>query len=141
MEGSSSFYKKRRLCISNYCYKVTTFKVFVTLGFIWLLTVNDVVDSRRPTNNYRVLQERLNEEEIAGFRRGLAEVILGHSQRRRSRQQPRTSLELINFVSKRRVPNGPDPIHNRRAGNSNQPPGRAQRAATREAAIKDSRRH
>ncbi|KAG1368804.1 CLAVATA3/ESR (CLE)-related protein 25-like [Cocos nucifera] len=29
------------------------------------------------------------------------------------------------FGSKRRVPNGPDPIHNRRAGKSGRPPGRA----------------
>lgn len=31
----------------------------------------------------------------------------------------------FNYMSKRRVPNGPDPIHNRRAGNSGRPPGRA----------------
>ncbi|KAJ6351613.1 hypothetical protein OIU85_005448 [Salix viminalis] len=32
----------------------------------------------------------------------------------------------LNFVmNKRKVPNGPDPIHNRRAGNSKRPPGRA----------------
>ncbi|KAK9277405.1 hypothetical protein L1049_006948 [Liquidambar formosana] len=31
----------------------------------------------------------------------------------------------LNYMSKRRVPNGPDPIHNRRAGNSRQPPGQA----------------
>lgn len=31
----------------------------------------------------------------------------------------------LNFVSKRRVPNGPDPIHNRRAGKSTQPPDRS----------------
>lgn len=31
----------------------------------------------------------------------------------------------LNYVSKRRVPNGPDPIHNRRASKSRQPPGRA----------------
>ncbi|XP_030447803.1 uncharacterized protein LOC115670633 [Syzygium oleosum] len=31
----------------------------------------------------------------------------------------------LNYMSKRRVPNGPDPIHNRRAGNSKQPPGQA----------------
>ncbi|KAF5740328.1 CLAVATA3/ESR (CLE)-related protein 25 [Tripterygium wilfordii] len=31
----------------------------------------------------------------------------------------------FHFVSKRRVPNGPDPIHNRRAGKFRQPPGRA----------------
>ncbi|KAL8137423.1 hypothetical protein V2J09_003424 [Rumex salicifolius] len=29
------------------------------------------------------------------------------------------------YVSKRRVPNGPDPIHNRRVGESRRPPGRA----------------
>ncbi|XP_039068786.1 uncharacterized protein LOC120215071 [Hibiscus syriacus] len=29
----------------------------------------------------------------------------------------------LNYMSKRRVPNGPDPIHNRRAGNSRRPPG------------------
>ncbi|KAA8530294.1 hypothetical protein F0562_005003 [Nyssa sinensis] len=31
----------------------------------------------------------------------------------------------LNYVSKRRVPNGPDPIHNRRAWNSRQLPGQA----------------
>ncbi|XP_059315911.1 CLAVATA3/ESR (CLE)-related protein 25 [Lycium ferocissimum] len=31
----------------------------------------------------------------------------------------------FNFVSKRRVPNGPDPIHNRRARSSRRPPGQA----------------
>ncbi|GAA0140369.1 hypothetical protein Leryth_022680 [Lithospermum erythrorhizon] len=31
----------------------------------------------------------------------------------------------LHLVSKRRVPRGPDPIHNRRTGNSHQPPGRA----------------
>lgn len=29
----------------------------------------------------------------------------------------------LHYVSKRRVPNGPDPIHNRRAQRSRQPPG------------------
>lgn len=31
----------------------------------------------------------------------------------------------LNYMSKRRVPNGPDPIHNRRAGNSGRPPGQS----------------
>ncbi|CAN4116248.1 unnamed protein product [Withania somnifera] len=31
----------------------------------------------------------------------------------------------FNLVSKRRVPNGPDPIHNRRARSSRRPPGQA----------------
>ncbi|KAJ0042986.1 hypothetical protein Pint_19356 [Pistacia integerrima] len=30
----------------------------------------------------------------------------------------------LHYVSKRRVPNGPDPIHNRRVVKSRQPPGR-----------------
>ncbi|KAL1550945.1 hypothetical protein AAHA92_18845 [Salvia divinorum] len=35
-----------------------------------------------------------------------------------------SKLEL-NYMSKRRVPNGPDPIHNRGAGKSHRPPGHA----------------
>ncbi|KAB2042117.1 hypothetical protein ERO13_D02G167800v2 [Gossypium hirsutum] len=31
----------------------------------------------------------------------------------------------LNYISRRRVPNGPDPIHNRRAGNSRRPPRQA----------------
>ncbi|KAB2624638.1 CLAVATA3/ESR (CLE)-related protein 25 [Pyrus ussuriensis x Pyrus communis] len=34
-------------------------------------------------------------------------------------------LDLNYMVSKRRVPKGPDPIHNRRAGSSGRPPGQA----------------
>ncbi|CAL1357265.1 unnamed protein product [Linum trigynum] len=38
----------------------------------------------------------------------------------------KTDQSNLNYMmSKRRVPNGPDPIHNRRAGNSKRPPGRA----------------
>ncbi|KFK41422.1 hypothetical protein AALP_AA2G128700 [Arabis alpina] len=33
--------------------------------------------------------------------------------------------DLSYVTSKRKVPRGPDPIHNRRAGNSRRPPGRA----------------
>ncbi|KAJ6721853.1 CLAVATA3/ESR (CLE)-RELATED PROTEIN 26 [Salix viminalis] len=36
-----------------------------------------------------------------------------------------SELDLNYMMSKRRVPNGPDPIHNRRTGNSKRPPGRA----------------
>ncbi|KAK3442404.1 hypothetical protein EUGRSUZ_B02578 [Eucalyptus grandis] len=36
--------------------------------------------------------------------------------------RPRSDLY---YMSKRRVPNGSDPIHNRRSGNSKQPPGQA----------------
>ncbi|XP_010255670.1 PREDICTED: CLAVATA3/ESR (CLE)-related protein 25-like [Nelumbo nucifera] len=47
------------------------------------------------------------------------EVMIG-------RDKPAVHPDLDpNYMSKRRVPNGPDPIHNRRAGKSRQPPGRA----------------
>ncbi|KAL3636307.1 hypothetical protein CASFOL_020854 [Castilleja foliolosa] len=32
---------------------------------------------------------------------------------------------FLNYVSKRKIPNGPDPIHNRKAGSSHRPPGQA----------------
>ncbi|KAL1539392.1 hypothetical protein AAHA92_28016 [Salvia divinorum] len=31
----------------------------------------------------------------------------------------------LNYVTKRKIPNGPDPIHNRRTGSSRRPPGQA----------------
>lgn len=40
------------------------------------------------------------------------------------RHPSRRGLDHLNYVSKRRVPNGPDPIHNRRAVKFRQPPGR-----------------
>ncbi|KAK9090574.1 hypothetical protein Sjap_023751 [Stephania japonica] len=36
-----------------------------------------------------------------------------------------TNFDHNYIASKRKVPNGPDPIHNRRAGDSRRPPGRA----------------
>lgn len=42
----------------------------------------------------------------------------------RGKLLPRSEMD-INYMSKRKVPNGPDPIHNRRAGNSRRPPGQA----------------
>ncbi|XP_021647175.2 CLAVATA3/ESR (CLE)-related protein 25 [Hevea brasiliensis] len=40
-------------------------------------------------------------------------------------RHPRHKDLDLNYVIKRRVPNGPDPIHNRRASQSRQPPGRS----------------
>ncbi|KAG6398277.1 hypothetical protein SASPL_139732 [Salvia splendens] len=37
-------------------------------------------------------------------------------------QTPKKTSLHLNFVSKRRVPNGPDPIHNRRVGTTRLPP-------------------
>ncbi|KAI7757087.1 hypothetical protein M8C21_028487 [Ambrosia artemisiifolia] len=43
----------------------------------------------------------------------------------KSQGKTRRDGSVINYVSKRRVPNGPDPIHNRRTRNTRQPPNRA----------------
>nr|GEU82415.1 CLAVATA3/ESR (CLE)-related protein 25 [Tanacetum cinerariifolium] len=43
----------------------------------------------------------------------------------KSREVTRKEGSVLNYVSKRRVPNGPDPIHNRRTRNTGQPPNRA----------------
>ncbi|KAG8383137.1 hypothetical protein BUALT_Bualt05G0153400 [Buddleja alternifolia] len=42
----------------------------------------------------------------------------------REKHRAVSKFDDLNFTNKRRVPNGPDPIHNRRAGNSHRPPGR-----------------
>ncbi|KAJ0433024.1 hypothetical protein HanPSC8_Chr17g0766081 [Helianthus annuus] len=43
----------------------------------------------------------------------------------KSRGKTRQDGSVLNYVSKRRVPNGPDPIHNRRTRDTRQPPNRA----------------
>ncbi|KAK6133705.1 hypothetical protein DH2020_032615 [Rehmannia glutinosa] len=48
--------------------------------------------------------------------------IIGRSSEKQIRVNSKFDL---NYTIKRRIPNGPDPIHNRRAGNSRQPPGQA----------------
>lgn len=94
--SSSSFYKCR-LC------KVT----LLFLGFIWFLLIG-VVDSTRtvppPTPPAAV---------SSGFRG--PGVINRDGQRSSSHRNKdhHKKMERLKFVSKRRVPNGPDPIHNR----------------------------
>ncbi|KAL0447090.1 UNVERIFIED_CONTAM: hypothetical protein Slati_1836900 [Sesamum latifolium] len=53
------------------------------------------------------------------------DVIMG-----RENEMKAVSKFDLNYTTKRKVPNGPDPIHNRRAGSSRQPPGQAQNGST-----------
>ncbi|XP_061360817.1 CLAVATA3/ESR (CLE)-related protein 25-like [Gastrolobium bilobum] len=83
---------------------------FRALAVVWLLCLlvfGSLVSgggTRQPTTQ----TERLKHEQVVG------------------RDKPVNHAELdFNYMSKRRVPNGPDPIHNRRAGNSGRPPGQA----------------
>ncbi|VFQ80220.1 unnamed protein product [Cuscuta campestris] len=43
---------------------------------------------------------------------------------RRSMKHTKQQHADLNFMSKRKVPNGPDPVHNRRKGDSHRSPGR-----------------
>lgn len=125
MEGISSSFYKSRLCKVTLRLQV----LLLLLGFIWFLLLVGVVDSTRtipPPSSSEVMSMILNphhDQVTGGFR--LLGLITTHGQRL-SHHEDRKRLERLKFVSKRRVPNGPDPIHNRRAGNSNQPPGRSQ---------------
>ncbi|KAL8550399.1 hypothetical protein ACS0TY_009007 [Phlomoides rotata] len=56
----------------------------------------------------------------------MSEAAAGERNRKHEDGKMREKKNHVNYlVSKRRIPNGPDPIHNRRAGNSHQPPGQA----------------
>ncbi|XVF44117.1 hypothetical protein PTKIN_Ptkin02bG0094700 [Pterospermum kingtungense] len=70
-------------------------------------TVKTSYDQSSSTTG-KLQQQQKKEEKVVG--RGKSRV-----------EHPQLDL---NYMSKRRVPNGPDPIHNRRAGNSRRPPGK-----------------
>ncbi|XP_012091994.1 CLAVATA3/ESR (CLE)-related protein 25 [Jatropha curcas] len=84
------------------------FVVIATLGFLWLLLVAtlEAHEANRTTTS------------AANFIKH-DKVELG---REKLIYDP--ELDFNYMMSKRKVPNGPDPIHNRRAGNSKRPPGR-----------------
>ncbi|TKY58564.1 CLAVATA3/ESR (CLE)-related protein 25 [Spatholobus suberectus] len=79
------------------------------VGVVCILVVGSLGSGvRKPTTLSTQTAENLKQEHVIG------------------RDKPVDRAELdINYMSKRRVPNGPDPIHNRKAGNSGRPPGLA----------------
>ncbi|KAM7468591.1 hypothetical protein LguiB_016153 [Lonicera macranthoides] len=82
----------------------TMFGVVVLLVFVWFLLVGILEGgSHEETKETKSLMKNMK---VGGVER----VELS---------------DMINSMSKRRVPNGPDPIHNRKAGNSGRPPGQA----------------
>ncbi|KAG8637940.1 CLAVATA3/ESR (CLE)-related protein 25 [Manihot esculenta] len=85
------------------------FGAIVFLGVLWFLCVGILANHAiRITRRAQVVSTETFEHSI----------LIG-----RGRYHHHKDLDL-NYVSKRRVPNGPDPIHNRRASQSRQPPGR-----------------
>ncbi|XP_057481270.1 CLAVATA3/ESR (CLE)-related protein 25-like isoform X2 [Actinidia eriantha] len=81
------------------------------VGFIWLVLVGvlETGGTKTTTTLNPLPSGGLKHEEMRGIEK-LA-VHLDQSD--------------LNYMSKRRVPNGPDPIHNRRTGNSRNPPDQA----------------
>lgn len=100
-DNSSKGYKKRK-------WRESLLKVLLLLGVSWLLLVN-VLEQNLSINHH---QHSFDQTDQSGEELGV--------QKRNGHRK----LDSISFVSKRRIPNGPDPIHNRKAGNSHQPPGR-----------------
>ncbi|KAA8533060.1 hypothetical protein F0562_033407 [Nyssa sinensis] len=84
------------------------FGALTLLGFIWFLLVGILESGGTRTIT------ALNPQPAGSLEH--MEVIA----REKATVHPESSD--LNYMSKRRVPNGPDPIHNRRAGNAGQPP-------------------
>lgn len=83
---------------------------FVVVGLVCLLVLGSLDSgegTRQATTQWS--SEKVKHERVVG---------------RDNKPINRAELDF-NYMSKRRVPNGPDPIHNRRAGNSGRPPGQA----------------
>ncbi|KAJ8773779.1 hypothetical protein K2173_006429 [Erythroxylum novogranatense] len=79
-------------------------------GFVWLLLVGTLQSEAR--KNMAVTIQSSGDAEN--------EQMIG-----KDKLVSAPELDLSYMMNKRKVPNGPDPIHNRRAGNSKRPPGRA----------------
>ncbi|KAG6599076.1 uncharacterized protein LOC111450563 [Cucurbita moschata] len=92
-------------------------KAMAVMGFIWLLLVNG--SHQRGQSVATGMTTTTTAAQFGGISKEM-EVVGG----RGGKDVVRSEWHL-NYMSKRRVPNGPDPIHNRRAGNSGRPPGKA----------------
>ncbi|CAL8994381.1 unnamed protein product [Prunus brigantina] len=95
------------------CFLKLFFGTLAVMGFICVLLVGTLETqggSTKTATSTAVAPESFSEKP--------ADVV--------GRENKLVHPELdLNYMSKRRVPNGPDPIHNRRAGNSGRPPGQA----------------
>ncbi|KAF5443228.1 hypothetical protein F2P56_035803 [Juglans regia] len=91
------------------------FGTLALVGVIFLLSVGSRLEISGSTKN--IAPTSLTSDSGGDFNH--AHVMGGEKQ-----LVDHPELDL-NCMSKRRVPNGPDPIHNRRAGHSGRPPGGA----------------
>ncbi|KAH7515829.1 CLAVATA3/ESR (CLE)-related protein 25 [Ziziphus jujuba] len=101
--GSDSNSGSSKTTIS--CFSKLLFRALAVVGFIWILLVG--TGDTKSASFVAESAGNIKDSDVVG-----REKLV------------RPQLD-INYMSKRRVPNGPDPIHNRRAGNSGRPPGQA----------------
>ncbi|CAL5188829.1 unnamed protein product [Lathyrus oleraceus] len=87
---------------SSYFVSRFLFRVLVVVGFVCFMFFGSLVSGARTGQT----TTKHDDEQV---------VVVGNHD---------AQLDF-NYMSKRRVPNGPDPIHNRRAGNSGRPPGQS----------------
>ncbi|XP_059309704.1 CLAVATA3/ESR (CLE)-related protein 25-like [Lycium ferocissimum] len=84
----------------------------VLLGVMWLLLVGDMKNGEK---EMKLTVLNAQDHHVIGSMKN-TKVI---------RTEKRNIHPKIDFISKRGVPNGHDPIHNRRAGSSRPPPGQS----------------
>ncbi|KAK5845842.1 CLAVATA3/ESR (CLE)-related 25 -like protein [Gossypium arboreum] len=97
----------------------TLFGTLIVLGFILGISVGFLKSEGNEKKTTITSDDHQSSTTTAKVQHEEEQVkVLG--QRKSNVAHPKQDL---NYMSKRRVPNGPDPIHNRRAGNSGRPPG------------------
>ncbi|KAE9597062.1 hypothetical protein Lal_00007894 [Lupinus albus] len=94
---------------TSYYFLPKFFRVLIVIELVSLLVFGSM-HSGRTEQTSQLSAEGLKHEKVIG--------------RNINKHVKNEELDF-NYISKRRVPNGPDPIHNRRAGNSDRPPGKA----------------
>ncbi|CAL0311948.1 unnamed protein product [Lupinus luteus] len=86
------------------------FRALAVVGLVCLLVVGSISASGRTRQEATQRSSKILEHE----------QVMG-----RDNKHANTEELDFNNMSKRRVPNGPDPIHNRKAGNAGRTPGKA----------------
>ncbi|KAK6155136.1 hypothetical protein DH2020_009384 [Rehmannia glutinosa] len=90
-------------------------KAVFSVSFLWFLLVVSLSDWNNNNNNRRDIIIPITSTRNTKFLKPIANENISKSVLDQNKFK-------LNYVSKRRVPNGPDPIHNRRIGNSKLPP-------------------
>ncbi|KAK8522464.1 hypothetical protein V6N13_115431 [Hibiscus sabdariffa] len=97
------------------------FAALVVLGFMLVLSIEVLQSQGHEAKTVTTVTGDGHRSRTAELQQQAEQVkVLGKG--KSSVAHPKQDLD---YMSKRRVPNGPDPIHNRRAGNSGRPPGQA----------------